>query len=207
MNQLSVKAEELLKEILEHRDDKGNCDSGYWKKRFELLSVAEDVILRSLFKELIETEMIFAKWADNYPYIIFVLANGISYFEEKEMNKLEKSNSFVNNFYSEVSGIQIQQGTINSSQEQTNMCSLNADKINKLIELIQRYDSVLDADYGTENANKLRKASDELNIEVNEHNDTSKARGILDFIRDLSVNAGGGLIAAGILQLIKMIVG
>lgn len=207
MNQLSVKAEELLKEILEHRDDKGNCDSGYWKKRFELLSVAEDVILRSLFKELIETEMIFAKWADNYPYIIFALANGISYFEEKEMNKLEKSNSFVNNFYSEVSGIQIQQGTINSSQEQTNKYSLNVDRINELIELIKRYDSVLDADYGTENANQIRKASDELSSVVNEHHDPSKARRILDFIRDLSVNAGGGLIAAGVLQLIKMIMG
>ena len=45
------RAETLLKEILEHRDEKENCDTDYWKDRFISYSVADDTLIRSLFKE------------------------------------------------------------------------------------------------------------------------------------------------------------
>ena len=41
MKYLTKRAEELLKEILEHRLSNGNCDTEYWKERFESLSVAD----------------------------------------------------------------------------------------------------------------------------------------------------------------------
>ena len=203
---LSKRAEELLKEILEHRDNEGNCISNYWEERFEKLSMAEDVILRSLFKELIENEMISVMWADNYPYIIFVLANGISFFEEKKMEQVENGESYVNNFYGEIKGLQLQQGTFNSTQNQSMAQLMDISKIDELIDLIQKYDSYLETDYGLENANKVRESINEL-ITMKEQKDTKRANGILNYIRDLSANAGGGLIAAGVLQLINMIVG
>lgn len=203
---LSKRTEELLKEILEHRDNEENCISNYWEERFEKLSMAEDVILRSLFKELIENEMISVMWADNYPYIIFVLANGISFFEEKKMEQVENGESYVNNFYGEIKGLQLQQGTVNSTQNQSMAQIMDISKIDELIDLIQKYDSYLETDYGLENANKVRESINEL-ITMKEQKDTKRANGILNYIRDLSANAGGGLIAAGVLQLINMIVG
>ncbi|MBR3244043.1 MAG: hypothetical protein IKF90_15330 [Parasporobacterium sp.] len=203
---LSKRTEELLKEILEHRDNEENCISNYWEERFEKLSMAEDVILRSLFKESTENDMISVMWADNYPYIIFVLANGISFFEEKKMEQVENGESYVNNFYGEIKGLQLQQGTVNSTQNQSMAQIMDISKIDELIDLIQKYDSYLETDYGLENANKVRESINEL-ITMKEQKDTKRANGILNYIRDLSANAGGGLIAAGVLQLINMIVG
>lgn len=88
---LTPNAEKLLKEILENRLDNGNCDTGYWAKRFEGLSFAEDSQLRSTFKELSDSEMITTRWADNVPYVLTVLNNGLSYFDiKKENEKKEK---------------------------------------------------------------------------------------------------------------------
>ena len=208
MKHLTKRAEELLKEILEHRFSNGNCDTEYWKERFESLSVADDALLRSLFKELKEAGMISISWADNYPYILLLLGNGISYFDEKQMSEDYPSpNSNTNFFYGSVSGVQIQQGTVNSTQSQTITAPLDESKIIELINLIRKYDSVLDGEYGKENANKLRNAVTELESTRNKPNSEGKKRGLIAYIRDLSVNAGGGLIAAGILQLISNILG
>ena len=40
-NTLTPKAEEILKEILDHRDEKGNCDLKYWEKKFNDYSFTE----------------------------------------------------------------------------------------------------------------------------------------------------------------------
>ena len=58
MGSLSKRAEDLLREVLEHRDFNGNCDTEYWKERFDNLSIADDALLRSLFKELREADII-----------------------------------------------------------------------------------------------------------------------------------------------------
>ena len=88
---LTPNAEKLLKEILDNRLDNGNCDTDYWAKRFEGLSFAEDSQLRSTFKELSDSEMIATRWADNIPFILTVLNNGLSYFDiKKENEKKEK---------------------------------------------------------------------------------------------------------------------
>ena len=91
MKKLTRRAENLLKEIMDHRNEKGVCDTLYWKEQFNSLSVSEDTMLRSLFKELEDANMIAVKWADNYPYIILLLGNGIAYFEEKESLDDEKT--------------------------------------------------------------------------------------------------------------------
>ena len=204
MKHLTKRAEALLKEILEHRLSNGNCDTEYWRERFESLSVADDALLRSLFKELKEADMISISWASNYPYILLLLGNGISYFDEKQLSE-DSQNANTNFFYGPVNGVQIQQGAINSTQNQTIAASIDEPKIDELIKLIRKYDSVLDDEYGSENAKELRNAVNELESTRNKSNSEEKKRGLIAYIRDLSVNAGGGLIASGILQLVSMI--
>ena len=207
MKSLSKRAEDLLREILEHRDANGNCDTEYWKGRFEDLTVADDAILRSLFKELRETEMISASWADNYPYILMVLANGGSYFEENGGTMEEKSGNFYEtNFYGAVAGVQIQQGNYNSNQSQTNSILLDDEKILDFIKMIRSYDSILDNEYGKDNANKLRESVLELEEAIKDKK-TDRMSAVLRYIRDLSVNAGGGFVAVGIVQFVSSLLG
>lgn len=81
---LTKNCEKLLSEILEHRDAEGNCDLSYWKQRFEDLGFAEENLLRSQFGILHDREMISVQWASDVPYILLVLEEGSSYFEQKE---------------------------------------------------------------------------------------------------------------------------
>ena len=76
---LSPSAEKILQEILDNRLE--NTD--YWAERVENLSFAEESQLRSTFKELSNAEMISTTWADDIPYMLTVLNNGVSYFDIK----------------------------------------------------------------------------------------------------------------------------
>ena len=204
MIKISKRAEDLLREILEHRDEKGNCNTTYWKDRFDSLSVADDALLRSLFKELREAEMISTSWADNYPYIILILGNGISYFEEKQREEMHaKRSDSTNIFYGNISGLQIQQGTTYSKQDLSITQSIDEKSIVELVEMIRKYDTMLDNEYGTERADKIRESAKNLEEVIATNKPVQTVRGVLEYIRDLSVNAGGGLIAAGIFQFVS----
>lgn len=204
MTKISTETEKVLHEILDHRDEQGNCDSEYWKNRFEGLSIAEDAVLRSSFKELKEADMISVKWADDYPYLLFLLAKGISYFEDCKLPQERNDvNSYTNNFYGSVSGIQIQQGTHDSTQNQTNGILIDEDKLISLIRMIRKYDSVLEQEFGSEDANRLRNCTQDLeNSIARKDPDSQKAR-ILSIIKDISTNAIGGIISSVIVQLIS----
>lgn len=76
---ISNESMQLLKDIIKNENS-----IQYWEKRFENLSVKEDVILRGCFKELREKGFIDVKWADNLPYIIVVLKEGYLYYENLE---------------------------------------------------------------------------------------------------------------------------
>ena len=81
---LSFNCESLLKEILEHRNSDGICDLHYWENRFSGLSFQEEMALRSQFGILIKKNMISVSWADDVPYTMYLLEEGLSYFEQKE---------------------------------------------------------------------------------------------------------------------------
>lgn len=92
--ELTSNAEKLLAEILKNRDEKGNCNSDYWKQRFECIdNFAEENILRTTFGELSESNMITVDWADNYPYFLLVNNEGISYQQMKK-NMGEKKKEY-----------------------------------------------------------------------------------------------------------------
>lgn len=90
LNSLTPKAEELLNEILEHKDEKGNYSSEYWIKKFDEFSMAEDDLCRSCFKELADNDLVTTRWADNAPYYITVSSKGLSYFDMKKKAESEK---------------------------------------------------------------------------------------------------------------------
>ena len=52
---------------------------------------------------------------------VILTIDGIEYFKEKEiqMRENQRITNNTNNFYGEVTGVQIQQGTVNSSQSQS----------------------------------------------------------------------------------------
>ena len=80
------------------------------------------------------------------------------------------------------------------------------EKIEKLIDTISSYDSVLNQEYGINLADELRNAIKELNVLLNEQKENpGKMKSVLNYIKELSVNAGGGLIASGVVDLIQMI--
>ncbi len=207
MKQLTKKAEELLREILEHRLNNGNCDTDYWKERFDEYSVADDAIVRSLFKELREADMISVSWYDDYPAVLVLLGKGISYFEEKDriVNSMPQTSTYVNNFYSAATNVQIQQGTVNSTQQITGTNELN-ELLKQLTGIIKKYDAVLEKEYGDE-AENLRKGCEELEQAMTNGKDDSWIKKTVAYIRDLSVNAGGGLIAGGIIEMATKILG
>lgn len=204
MQKLTQRAEELLKEITDHRDEKGICDTSYWAKRFERISVAEDILLRSLFKELSDNEMILVKWADNIPYTMFILAKGLSYFDEKRTVEMSEK-TYTNNFFGDVNGVQIQQGNENASQHQSIENTYDEKKITELIQAIKKYDGLLETEFGEAEAKQIREYTSALS-EANESPESKhKIGAILYGIRDLCINAGGSLIAAGILNLLSTI--
>ena len=59
---ISEKAEELFQEIINNINK-----NAYWEKRFETLNSSEDIALRTLFKELVDANLIKVYWADNIP--------------------------------------------------------------------------------------------------------------------------------------------
>ena len=85
MERLSSGAEQLLKEIIEHRNENGACDLDYWRIRFEKLETnfSLEVRVRNQFGILHREGMIDVQWASDIPYTLFVLDPGLAYYENE----------------------------------------------------------------------------------------------------------------------------
>lgn len=197
---ISEKAEELFQEIINNINK-----NAYWEKRFETLNSSEDIALRTLFKELVDANLIKVYWADNIPYHIEILSNWQTYFNKKKLYDDSPKNIFTNNFYGTVTNAQIQQNSSNSNQVVTNNNLEYQRKIDDLILKLKEYDSILEKDIGQKNADLIRNQISELQ-QSNQKNNISKSKEILHFIKEVFVNASGSLIAAGVIQAIQSLV-
>lgn len=197
---ISEKAEELFQEIINNINK-----NAYWEKRFETLNSSEDIALRTLFKELVDANLIKVYWADNIPYHIEILSNLQTYFNKKKLYDDSPKNIFTNNFYGTVTNAQIQQNSSNSNQVVTNNNLEYQRKIDDLILKLKEYDSILEKDIGQKNADLIRNQISELQ-QSNQENNISKSKEILHFIKEVFVNASGSLIAAGVIQAIQSLV-
>ena len=137
---------------------------------------------------------------------IYLTMEGIEYFKEKErMNQLEQMSSNVNNFYGSVSNMQMQQGTINSTQTQTITTeSVDFDKVAEFVEKVKKYDPLLEDEYG-EQVTEVREKLDEISMLVQKKENPGKIKSLLMELKNLSVGVGGSLIATGIVEGIKLL--
>lgn len=123
---------------------------------------------------------------------------------EKIMEERERIVNNTNNFYGEATGIQIQQETNNSLQEQTITQEFNYAKVKEVLEQIKKYDSMFDEEYG-EKAPELRNMIEEIEVLLQKRENPSKIKMVLTEIKNLSIGIAGSLIASGILATIAPI--
>ena len=134
---------------------------------------------------------------------IYLTIEGIEYFKNKE--GIEQMNSNVTNFYGPVNNMQMQQGTVNSTQTQTiTMGSVDFDKVAEFVAKVKRYDSLLEDEYG-EQATEVREKLDEISSLVQKKENPGRIKSLLIELKNLSVGVGGSLIATGIVEGIKLL--
>lgn len=137
---------------------------------------------------------------------VILTIDGIEYFKEKEiqMRENQRITNNTNNFYGEVTGVQIQQGTVNSSQSQSVNQGFDYAEVAEIIEKIKKYDSFLDDEYG-ENALEIRNKIDEIEYLVQKKENSSRIKTLLSDIKNLSIGVTGSLIASGIVTLLSRV--
>lgn len=137
---------------------------------------------------------------------VILTIDGIEYFKEKEiqMRENQRITNNTNNFYGEVTGVQIQQGTVNSSQSQSVNQGFDYAEVAEIIEKIKKYDSFLDDEYG-ENALEIRNEIDEIEYLVQKKENPSRIKTLLSDIKNLSIGVTGSLIASGIVTLLSRV--
>ena len=137
---------------------------------------------------------------------VILTIDGIEYFKEKEiqMRENQRITNNTNNFYGEVTGVQIQQGTVNSSQSQSVNQGFDYAEVAEIIQKIKKYDSFLDDEYG-ENALEIRNKIDEIEDLVQKKENPSRIKTLLSDIKNLSIGVTGSLIASGIVTLLSRV--
>ena len=137
---------------------------------------------------------------------VILTIDGIEYFKEKEiqMKENQRITNNTNNFYGEVTGVQIQQGTVNSSQSQSVNQEFDYAEVAEIIQKIKKYDSFLDDEYG-EKALEMRNKIDEIEDLVQKEENPSRIKALLNDIKNLSIGVAGSLIASGIVTLLSRV--
>lgn len=138
---------------------------------------------------------------------VILTIDGIEYFRNKKVQMREgqkASNHNINNFYGQVSGVQIQQGTVNSLQSQSVNQEFNYDEVTEIIQKIKKYESFFDDEYG-ENASEMRDKIDEIENLLKKKEKPSRIKILLNDIKNLSIGVTGSLIASGIVTLLSRV--
>ena len=134
---------------------------------------------------------------------IYLTMEGIEYFKDKE--GVEQMNGNVNYFYGPVNNMQMQQGTVNSTQTQTITTeSVDFDKVAEFVEKVKKYDPLLDDEYG-EQAIVVREKLEEISSLVQKKENSGRIKSLLIELKNLSVGITGSLIATGIVEGIKLL--
>ena len=137
---------------------------------------------------------------------IYLTMEGIEYFRDKErINQGMQMGNNTNNFYGPVSNMQIQQGTINSTQTQTTSSeTVDFEKVSEFVAKIKKYDAHFEDEYG-EQATEVREKIDEISSLVQKKENPGKIKSLLLELKNLSVGITGSLIATGIVEGIKLL--
>lgn len=120
---------------------------------------------------------------------------------EKALEKHQKEIYNTNNFYGDVTGVQIQQGTVNSSQTQTITQDFDYDAAREIVDNIKKYDGFFEEEFG-DKASDLREKINSLEILLEKRENPSKIKLLLTELKNLAVGVTGSLIASGIVAQI-----
>ena len=118
------------------------------------------------------------------------------------MKKEQNTTSYTNNFYGNTTDIQIQQGTINSTQIKNANNSFDYETVLKIIEQIKKYDGMLDLEFGSK-AIELREKIEEISVLAQKRENPNRIKVLLGNIKTLALGVGENLIATGILGLLQ----
>jgi hypothetical protein len=147
----------------------------------------------------------------NYGYYISgcweitIMPSLLTYFERKENAILQEKQSInTNNFYGDVTGVQIQQGTVNSSQTQTITQDFDYGAIGDMIENIKKYDGFFETEFG-DKASELREKISRLEELIEKRDNPGKIKLLLTELKNLAVGVTGSLIASGIAAQIPLL--
>lgn len=198
MNYLDKTSEELIRILL----------NGY--KRDDYIITSDDVQLPTYFENNLRKE--FEMLEDNgLLRLVGIYITGdwevllrptiFKYFTEKENARMTNTSS-VNNFYGNLTGVQIQQGVVNSSQEQTVRQEFDYNAVADIVSQLKKYDSLFEIEFGKE-ADELRNRIDELEELVKNKENPSLIKKILGGIKDIAAGVGKSVITTGIIELIK----
>lgn len=140
----------------------------------------------------------------NYNYYISgcweitILPGLLTYFERKEKAIMQEKQAYnTTNFYGNVTGVQIQQGTVNSSQTQTVTQDFDYGAIAEIIKNIKKYDEMFDAEFG-DIALELRERVAKIEELIEKRENPSKIKMLLSELKNIAVGVTGSLIASGI---------
>lgn len=110
------------------------------------------------------------------------------------------------NIYGDASNLQIQQNSLNSSQQMTIETEFDYVRVAEILMEIQSYTMLpqFEKAYGS-NAENIKELISETILAVQEKEEPSLIKKALHTLKELSVGAGGSLIASGILSLLGSI--
>jgi hypothetical protein len=116
----------------------------------------------------------------------------------------EKQSCNTNNFYGDVTGVQIQQGVVNSSQSQSITQNFDFDAISEIIKKIKKYDPMFDDEF-EDKATELRDKIEKIEGMLEKRENPSKIKMLLTEVKNLAIGVSGSLIASGIAAQIPML--
>lgn len=117
------------------------------------------------------------------------------------MSKGRTENNSIN-FSGDLTSVQIQQGTVNSTQMQDREEHLDYEKIRAVLEAISGYKPMFRSEFG-EKADAINAALDSAVVAVNQKEEPSAVKKALDFLKSVAIGTGENLIAAGIVGLLE----
>ena len=104
-----------------------------------------------------------------------------------------------------MNGVQIQQGTINSTQTQDVSVGFDYENIVEIVNKIKKYDAMFDEEYG-QLAVEMRDKLSEIEGLLKKRENQSRIKVLLMDIKNLSMNVVGSVIASGIANLISSMI-
>lgn len=104
--------------------------------------------------------------------------------------------------YGNASNVQIQQGSIDSSQtfDSNSINDSDVEYFREVIDMIKRYDRYFESEFGDKSSDMLEALNQAK--EALDKKDDSLWKKALGVIRDISIGTSGSLIASGIMGLI-----